>query len=242
LVRARLREAAGPAVARALRAGGAVRRRAVRPRTLLRAQPVSRKFGFDRGTPIDRVWIERFLGAEAERIRGSVLEIGDAAYTRRFGRDVTESHVLHATGDSPDATIVGDLATGQGVPDAAFDCIILTQTLPFIYDLPGTVATCRRALRPGGCVLATLPGISQISRFDMDRWGDFWRFTDLSARRLFAADFGDRGVTVRTHGNVGSACAFLHGLAAEEVDAELLDAVDPDYQVLITVVAAAPSS
>jgi SAM-dependent methyltransferase len=224
---------------RALRAAGAVRRHVVRPRALLRQEPVSRKFGLDRGTPVDRAWIEAFLRAESARIRGSVLEIGDPAYTRRFGTGVTASHVLHATGESPDTTIVGDLATGEGVPEAAFDCIVLTQTLPFIYDIAGAVSTCRRALRPGGAVLATLPGISQISRYDMDRWGDFWRFTDVSARRLFEAEFENGRVSVRTHGCVGSACAFLHGLAAEELDAELLDAVDPDYQVLITVVATA---
>ena len=217
-----------------------MRRRAVRPRSVLRSEPVSRKFGLDRGTAIDRAWIESFLQSEAQRIRGSVLEIGDPGYTRRFGTAVTESHVLHATGESPDATIVGDLATGEGVPEEAFDCIVLTQTLPFVYDVVGAVATCRRALRPGGAVLATLPGISQISRYDMDRWGDFWRFTDLSARRLFEAEFGE--VTVRTHGCVGSACAFLLGLAAEEVPSGLLAAVDPDYQVLITVVATSPAA
>jgi SAM-dependent methyltransferase len=238
MVRARLREAARPAVTRAVRAAGALRRNTVRPRSLLRAQPVSRTFGLDRGTPVDRFWIEAFLRGESDRIRGSVLEIGDPGYTRRFGTGVTASHVLHATGESPDATIVGDLATGAGVPDAAFDCIVLTQTLPFVFDVAGAVSTCRRALRPGGAVLATLPGISQISRYDMDRWGDFWRFTDLSARRLFESEFESGRVSVRTHGCVGSACAFLHGLAAEELDPALLDAVDPDYQVLITVVAA----
>lgn len=242
MVRARLREAARPALTRALGAGVAIRRRAVRPRALLRDKPVSRKFGLDRGTPVDRTWIESFLSDEAARIRGSVLEIGDPGYTRRFGTAVTESHVLHATGEAPGTTIVGDLSTGEGVPDAAFDCIVLTQTLPFVFDVAGAVSTCRRALRPGGSMLATLPGISQISRYDMDRWGDFWRFTDLSARRLFEAEFESANVTVRTHGCVGSACAFLHGLAAEELDAELLAAVDPDYQVLITVVATAPAS
>jgi hypothetical protein len=209
----------------------------LRPRGLLRTKPVSRKFGLDRGTPVDRVWIEAFLREQSERIRGSVLEIGDPGYTRRFGTGVTESHVLHATGEGPDATIVGDLATGVGVPEAAFDCIVLTQTLPFVYDVASAVSTCRRALRQGGAVLATLPGISQISRYDMNRWGDFWRFTDLSVRQLFEAEFESGEVTVRTHGCVGSACAFLHGLAAEELDSDLLDAVDPDYQVLITVVA-----
>ena len=90
-------------------------------------------------------------------------------------------------------------------------------------------------MAPGGVLLATVPGISQISRYDMDRWGDYWRFTDASIRRLFGDVFGPENVAVQTHGNVLAAIAFLEGLAAEELDAAELRSHDPDYQVLITV-------
>jgi hypothetical protein len=96
------------------------------------------------------------------------------------------------------------------------------------------VANTHRALKPGGSVLATVPGISQISRYDMDRWGDFWRFTDASARALF--DVFEE-VEIATDGNVGAACGFLQGVAAEELGADVLEARDPDYQLLITIVA-----
>ena len=205
-------------------------------------EPVSEVFGLDRGQAIDRHYIEGFLAAQSTRIRGRVLEIADDAYSRRFGHGVTGVDVLHAVSDNPKATIVGDLQDEATLPAGSFDCILLPQTLQFIVDPAAALATCHRALKPGGAVLATVPGISQVSRYDMDRWGDFWRFTDLSARRLFANEFGEAQVTVRTHGCVGSACAFLHGLAAEELDAKLLEAVDPDYQVLITVVATVPAS
>ncbi len=199
-------------------------------------QPLSRTFGLDRGTPIDRYYIDRFLGRHAADVRGRVLEVGDATYTRRFGGDrVTRADVLHATAGNRHATLVGDLASGTGMPAAAFDCIVLTQVLPFVFDVAAAVRTCARALVPGGVVLATVPGISQVSRYDMDRWGDFWRFTDLSARRLFADAFGDDAVDVSVHGNVRVAQAFLQGMALEEMTGPELDAVDPDYQVLITV-------
>jgi hypothetical protein len=198
-------------------------------------EPVSRTFGFDRGMPIDRFYIERFLASRSSLIAGRVLEIGDRVYTERFGSAVEQSDVLHATGESDQTTLVGDLATGEGVPEAAFDCIVLTQTLPFIFDVAGAVAGTRRALKPGGWVLATVPGISQISRFDMDRWGDFWRFTDASVRRLFADGFDP--VEVETHGNVAAASGFLQGLATEEMKREVLEQTDPDYQLLITVAA-----
>jgi hypothetical protein len=226
-----------PTLAGARRSLAARARRQVRPRTLLRAQPVSRQFGLDRGQAIDRHYIEGFLARNSQLIRGRVLEIGDDRYTRRFGSAVEESEVLHAVPGEAGATLVGDLVTGEGIPESAFDCIVLTQTLPFIFDVRAAVAGCRRALADQGAVLATLPGISQISRYDMDRWGDYWRFTDLSARRLFEEAFGEGNVTVRTDGNAGAACAFIQGLATEEIPQSLLEASDPDYQLIISVVA-----
>ena len=59
-----------------------------------RTQPVSKHWGFDRGTPVDRWYIERWLAGQAKVIRGSVLEVKDAGYTARFGTDVRESQVL----------------------------------------------------------------------------------------------------------------------------------------------------
>jgi SAM-dependent methyltransferase len=189
----------------------------------------------DRGKPIDRYYIEQFLAANSQSIRGRVLEIGDATYTRQFGSDVRQSDVLHAVAGNRQATIVGNLETGEGIPSNAFDCIILTQTLPFIFDVRSAISNCHRALRPGGTVLATVPGISQISRYDMDRWGDFWRFTDLSARRLFEQSFEQ--VEVHSFGNVAVATAFLQGLALHEVPADELDQHDADYPVIITIAA-----
>jgi hypothetical protein len=203
---------------------------------LRRLQPLSRAFGFDRGMPIDRYYIENFLRANSSDIHGRVLEVADAAYTQKFGGDrVAVSDVLHSVPGNRKATIVGDLATGKGIPTGAFDCIILTQVLPFIYDVRAAVATAGRALQAGGTLLATFAGISQISRYDMDRWGDYWRFTDRSARLLFEEVFATSDVQIVSHGNVLIATAFLHGMSSEELTAAELDYVDPDYQVLITV-------
>ena len=170
---------------------------------LRRIHPFSAVFGLDRGQPIDRYYIDAFLAKHSDDIHGSVLEIGDRGYTRKFGTGrVTHSDVLHAVPGNPEATLVGDLATGTGIPIQRYDCIILTQTLTHIYDLPSAVTHVCLALKPGGVVLATVPGISQISRYDMDRWGDYWRFTDASARRLFADVFRVENVTIATYGNV----------------------------------------
>ncbi len=215
--------------------------RHVRFGNLRRLTPISRVFGFDRGLPIDRYYIEAFLEKYANDIKGNVLEIGDDSYTRKFGGiRVSRSEVLHAIPGNPQATIVGDLETGAGIPQEAFHCMILTQTLLFIYDVKAAIANCYTTLKPGGVLLATFPGISQISRYDMDRWGDYWRFTTLSARRLFEDVFPAENVNVQSHGNVLIAIAFLHGLATQELKQKELEYHDSDYQVLITVRAVKP--
>jgi SAM-dependent methyltransferase len=200
--------------------------------------PISRIFGLERGQSIDRHYIEGFLLGHALDVQGNVLEVARDTYTTRFGGGrVRQSHILHVQEGNPEATIVADL-TDAHCPLASdtFDCIILTQTLHLIYDLRAAIHTVHRILKPGGVVLATVPGISQISRYDMDQWGDYWRFTSASARRLLEESFVPPGsVTVRTYGNVLAATAFLNGLAAQELRKEELDQHDPDYQVLIAV-------
>jgi SAM-dependent methyltransferase len=203
---------------------------------LTRLEPVSRTFGFERGKPVDRWYIERFLAAHAADVRGRVLEVAESTYTGWYGGgDVRRGDVLHAAPGNPEATIVGDLTTGEGIPAAAFDCFVMTQTLPFVYDVADAVRGAHRLLKPGGVVLATVPGMSQVSREDQRDWGDWWRFTSQGARRLFADVFGEDGVEVRAHGNVLTACAFLYGLAAEELTEAQLAFDDRDYELLITV-------
>jgi glycosyltransferase involved in cell wall biosynthesis len=208
---------------------------------LRRVSPIGRKLGRDRGLPIDRYYIERFLSRRAESIGGHVLEIGDDRYTRRFGAArVHRSDVLHVTADNPRATIVADLTRADQLAADQFDCIILTQTLPFIYDVRAVIATLYRILQPGGVVLATMGGVTQTSRSATDRWDYCWGFSTHSARRLFQERFPPASVFVESFGNVLAATAFLQGLATEDQRPEELDHHDPDYEFLIGVTAVKP--
>jgi SAM-dependent methyltransferase len=203
--------------------------------SLRRLTPISRVCGFDRGLPIDRYYIESFLTRHADDIRGRVLEIGGDSYTRRFGRGrVSTSDVLNLDEANPKATIIGDVTRADHIPSEAFDCIVFTQTLQYIYDARAAILTLHRILKPGGVLLATCPGISQIS---LDESTDYWcwGFTSLSARRLFEEAFPATNISVEAHGNVFAAIAFLHGLAADELSREELDHRDSLYQVSITV-------
>jgi SAM-dependent methyltransferase len=203
--------------------------------------PVSRSFGFDRGLPIDRYYIEDFLGRHGARtgytpgdIRGIVMEVGDDAYTRRFGAgSVERAEVLHLSADNPGATIVGDLVSGRSVPEGAFDCVICTQTLNVVYDVRAAVRTLQRCLRPGGVLLLTVAGLCPAARPDRDLWGDYWRFTSLSVRRLLEEEFPPANVRVEAYGNLASAVAFMRGLAAQDLRPDHLVPADPDYEILV---------
>jgi glycosyltransferase involved in cell wall biosynthesis len=203
-----------------------------------RCTPISRQFGFDRGMPVDRYYIEKFLEDHANGIRGRVLEVGDDAYSRRFGGGaVTQQDILHVVPGFPTATIVADLAAAPHIPSQSFDCVILTQTLHYIFDLQGAAATLHRILKPGGVALITLPGVSRICRDQEDTESDCWRFTTASGRKLFARPFGPDNIDVRAYGNVKTAVAFLEGLAAKDLTKADLEKHDPDYQVVIAVTA-----
>lgn len=194
-------------------------------------EPKSRHYGIDRGTALDRHYIEAFLAAHASDVRGVVLEVASDAYARRFGGDrITKTEVVSIV-PGAGVTIVGDLQSPATLPQDHFDCIIFTQTLCFIYDAKAALANLHAALKPGGVLLMTVPGICQISSFDDGLTGDYWRFTAASVERLLRERFAQ--VEARSYGNVLSAVAFLHGIAKEELTREELDHDDREYQVIV---------
>jgi SAM-dependent methyltransferase len=208
---------------------------------LRRLKPVSSDYGNSRGLEIDRYYIEKFLSEHAMDIRGHVLEIKHNTYTVRFGQDrVTRSDVLHPVEGNPDATIVADLTNADHLPSNVFDAIIFTQTLQVIYDIRTTIATLYRILKPGGVLLATVSGMAQLSLEDFDRWGEYWRLTSLSAKRLFEEVFPKEQVAVQSYGNVLAAISFLEGLACEDLKQKELDAIDRSYEILIAIRAVKP--
>jgi SAM-dependent methyltransferase len=164
-------------------------------------------------------------------------------YTRRFGGDrVTSSEVLHVQEWKPGVTLIGDLADPSlELEDEHYDCIILTQVLHFVFDVAAALRTVNRLLRPGGVLLLTEAGITPTSRYDSERWGEYWRFTSQSIERLLAQELPGARCEVRADGNVLVASAFLYGISAAELEENELDHCDPDYEVVISAVATKPS-
>jgi SAM-dependent methyltransferase len=197
-----------------------------------RLTPISHDVA-SRGTAIDRYYIDRFIKRHAGDIHGRVLECYELDYVTRFGAErVTRSDVLNIELDNPNSTFTGDLAGINDLPSDAFDCIIITQVFQFIYDLRAAIATLQRIAKPGGVILATMPGITPVH---FDQWPWMWSLTTVSAERLFQEYFPANGISVEAHGNILTAIAFLHGLGCEELKRADLDYDDPRFAVTIAV-------
>lgn len=198
-------------------------------------EPVSRKFGLERGGGIDRYYIESFLEKNKTLISGDCVEIAENTYTLHYGEDrVKNAYVLHVNGWGENA-IKGNLETGKGILEDQYDCAIITQTLMFIFDIRKAAESIYKMLKWGGYALITVAGISQISRYDADAWGSYYGFHADAMRRLFEPIFGRKNVKVETYGNVKTATAFLCGLCQEDLQNEDFDYNDLDYPLIVTV-------
>jgi SAM-dependent methyltransferase len=205
---------------------------------LRRLQPYRPDFGVARGEPIDRFYIAKFLATHRESIRGRVAEIESDEYMKRFGGGrVEHCDVLDLNDQNEQRTMAIDLTKTADAPENEFDCIICTQTLLVIEDYGAAIRSLYKMLKPGGVALATVPGICQVVRGGMigGVGEDWWRFTGLSAGKVFSEVFSPENVVVQTYGNVLSATAFLHGLVQEELTQEELEYNDPDYELTIGV-------
>ena len=202
-----------------------------------RTGPIRDDWGRSRGTPVDRWYIERFLAAHSSDITGDVLEVMDDRYTRMFGTNVRSTRVLDVEAANSSASLIADLESPNAIPAAAFDCVLITQTLHYVLDVRTAVASIFRGLRPGGTCLATVPIISPLDAGARPA-GEYWRLTQHACRRIFGEAFGPEQVEVGAPGNARAAVAFLLGLAAEELDERELTASHERFPLVATIRAA----
>ena len=208
-------------------------------RDYTRTEPVCREFGVQNGTPIDRYYIERFLEDNQAWIRGVVGEVAENSYSVRLGKGVTRSIIFNYDSTDSTADIRGDLTQWHSLPKNIFDCFVCTQTLNFIFDVSAAIKGLARMIKPDGILLGTVAGLSQVSRFDYERWGDYWRFTDLSLTRLLSEEFEE--VKTAYFGNLCAATALLDGVTIEQLpERSVLDVTDGDYQLVIGFFAGRP--
>ncbi|MPY93304.1 MAG: methyltransferase [Acidimicrobiia bacterium] len=206
---------------------------------LRRTEPFSRRYGFDRGTPIDRRYLACFFDAMADDIHGRVLEVKDPVFSARYGRGVGSIDIVDIDAGNPLATIVADLAGPGSLPPGSFDCAIVPQTLHLVSDPGAALANLWASLADGGVMLVTVPTIAKVDHEfpTVDRW----RFTPRGMALLLDRSCPGADVEVVAYGNVLSAVAFLFGLAADELRPHELDRSDPSFPMLTCARARRPS-
>jgi SAM-dependent methyltransferase len=192
-----------------------------------RLEPLS-EWGFERGTPVDRLYIERFLEEHRDLVHGRVLEVKEDLYASALGASVVD--VLDIDPSNAEATVVGDLCDSATLPADRFDAAIVTQTLLYMSDPVVAVENLLRSLRAGASALVTVPALTRIAGA-----GDRWRFTPHGLREVVERAGGE-ALDVRSHGNVVTCRAFLLGAAAEELPTAVLDHDDPDFPLVVTAV------
>jgi SAM-dependent methyltransferase len=199
-----------------------------RLRLTLGLQPLSERWGSDRGQAICRYYLEGFLEEFSSDISGHCLEFADAGYVTKYGgRGVDKIDVLHLDASNARATIVADLTKPNTIPSDTFDCIICTHVLHHIYDLSAAVGDLYRILKPGGVLLAAVPHVSMCA----PEWPELWRFTSQGLQMVLARRFADADITVRAYGNSLTAAGQIRGLAAHEFTRSELAFSDPRFAV-----------
>ena len=204
--------------------------RVARGRLLLAGgvRPASRTFGYDRGQPIHRYYVDRFFEAHAEQIRGDCLEFQDPGYLRTFGNGrPSRIDVLDLSAENPHATIVADITKPNSLPSDTFDCIVCVHVLHLVYEADAFTKELHRLLAPGGTLLLAVPGTAMID----PAWTEYRRWTGLGVRTLLGQFFPPSETLVETYGNSLTAAAEMRGLAADELAPWELNAKDDLFQV-----------
>ncbi len=208
-----------------------------RPRwgNLRRFAPVSVDWGGDRGTPIDRVFLDRFLTDHADLVRGRVLEILDDTYSRTYGGDdVTSTVVVDIDGTNRHADRIADLCAPGSLAGERVDSIVLTQTIGLLPDIPVALQNLWGALAPGGAMLITSNVLGRTARAS-DGY-DAVRHTPLGLRLAVERALPDAEVEEFGFGNLVTSIAFLEGISAEELTDEELRHYDPVFPTSCAVV------
>lgn len=191
--------------------------------------PVSRLFGNERGTPIDRYYIENYLKNASKDIDHTdlILEVGEDTYSKRFFPCSRHDVLDYSRGM--------DLTKQETLPKDKYDVFICTQVFHQIFEIRKALEGAYYLLKKGGVMLATVCGnITKIAR--NDEYEHYWGFTKKSIELLAKEVFKDN-VQVENYGNSAIATAFIQGISLEEINWQLLDKKDEEFTICLSITA-----
>ncbi len=192
--------------------------------------PISKSFGFDRGTPVDRYYIESFLKSHQSDIKGRCLEIHDVDYIKKFGgTKVTKAEALDIDTANKQADLYGDLRHLDSIKENTYDCLVITQTFGMIDEYQDAIKECYRILKPKGVLLGTATSFAPMSNPKYS----FWRFTPSGMKYALSKVFQPSQVEVVSYGNCLTGQASWVGLAVEELTPAELDTKDEHFPLLV---------
>jgi hypothetical protein len=203
---------------------------------LRRTAPFSSKFGFERGTPIDRYYLHEFLSRHRGVISGDVLEVQTASYTMRFGQSVTRADTFDIAPEFKPTYRCDISHCEEIIPSRAYDCLLLPNALPHFRELDLALGNLARIVRPGGAILASAAGLLPLTG-DVP---DYWRFSPAGWREKLSAAWPGATIEIAGHGNCLSAIGAQLGLALEELTEAELDVHDPRFPLLTTILCCVP--
>jgi SAM-dependent methyltransferase len=198
---------------------------------LRRLVPLCPRFGFSRGTPIDRYYLDRFVERIRPEVTGDVVELGGRdsnresygliGATRYRGLDQRARSSVSLAGDAHDSSIL---------PERSLDAVLAFNVLEHCHS-PWLVAeNMGRWLRPGGKAFCMVPSAQRLHRMAED----YWRPLPAALPLLFT---GFSATRLEVFGNPLTTLAALLGIAVEELSQRELDATHPDYPVASCIVA-----
>ncbi len=198
---------------------------------LRRIAPICNSFGFTRGTPIDRYYLDRFIGEIRFQVTGKVLEVGGVVQNRelyQFDR-VTEYQTLDIAARSG-VTLVGDVHDAAIIEPESLDAVVLFNVLEHCHNPWMVVQNIYHWLKMEGKCFCMVPNAQRLHNFPQD----YWRPLPDGIRQLFQ-NFSQQNLSV--YGNPLTVVASFLGIAAEELSPQELDDFHPDYPVATCAIA-----
>ena len=180
------------------------------------------EWGYGRGLPVDRWYIDAYLRDHADQVTGHALEVKEDYYASMLG--ATSVDVIDIDATNEEATLIGDLCEPGALAEVSPDVVILTQTMQYLADPHAALLQILDCLRPGGSLLVTVPCAQRV-----DGSHDLWRWTPMGLERQLRAALGSRPATLSVEGlgNGLSVRASVFGLAADDLDPAALARTDP---------------